>query len=230
MALKLNNRVKETAPAPGTSPFALAGAVTGFRTFASKLSNGDTAYYSAWDGAGNWEVGLGTYTSSGNTLARTTVLDSSNSGSAVNFAAGVTIWNDAPASKLPIFDGVGAISVGTAWKINADGTGFFASGGFNILANGAFNASTNFFSVDANGAISAAGGIFGGGSAGGVINAYNPEVAPYPITATARARPMTIVGSILLARLTAAAMPESCMATAIGSTKTIHTARFQISS
>jgi hypothetical protein len=99
MTFQIQNRIKETAPAPGTSAFALAGAVTGFRSFSSKCSNGDTIFYSAWDGAGNWEIGLGTYNTSGNMLSRTTVLDSST-GSAINFSGAVSVWGDSPASQI----------------------------------------------------------------------------------------------------------------------------------
>jgi hypothetical protein len=86
--MKYFDRVKETATTTGTGDFTLAGAATGFRTFASVLSTNDTCYYCiALQGGSEWEVGLGTY-SAANTLTRTTVLSSSNSGSAVNFSAG----------------------------------------------------------------------------------------------------------------------------------------------
>lgn len=86
--MKYFDRVKETAATTGTGDFTLAGAATGFRTFASVLSTNDTCYYCiALQGGAEWEVGLGTY-SAANTLTRTTVLSSSNAGSAVNFSAG----------------------------------------------------------------------------------------------------------------------------------------------
>jgi hypothetical protein len=84
----LYDRVQETSVTTGTGAFALAGAVTGYRTFASVLSVGDTIPYCiAAQGGTEWEVGIGTY-SADNTLTRTTVLASSNAGSAVNFSAG----------------------------------------------------------------------------------------------------------------------------------------------
>lgn len=86
MALVLADRVQETTTTTGTGTVTLAGAVTGFQSFAA-IGNGNTTYYTITDGT-NWEVGIGTYTSSGTTLARTTVLASSNSGSLVNFPAG----------------------------------------------------------------------------------------------------------------------------------------------
>jgi len=86
MALVVKDRVRETTNTTGTGTYTLAGAVTGFQSFAV-IGNGNTTYYAASDGT-NWEVGIGTYTSSGTTLARTTILESSNSGSAVNWGAG----------------------------------------------------------------------------------------------------------------------------------------------
>lgn len=86
--MKFFDRVKETSTTTGTGDFTLAGAVSGFRAFADVLSTSDTCYYSiALQGGSEWEVGLGTYSAS-NTLTRTTVHASSNSGSAVDFSTG----------------------------------------------------------------------------------------------------------------------------------------------
>ena len=89
--------------------------MTGFRAFSSICSSGDTCYYAlqSVDSNGNplgaWETGLGTYTTSGNTLVRTTVLSSSNSGAAVSLPAGTTqIWMDVPAALYPL----GAMQLG----------------------------------------------------------------------------------------------------------------------
>lgn len=88
MALIVKDRVKETTTTAGTGTITLAGAVTGFQSF-SVIGDGNTTYYTIQDPVnGTWEVGLGTYTSSGTTLSRDTILESSNSGSAVDFAAG----------------------------------------------------------------------------------------------------------------------------------------------
>ena len=87
MALNLADRVRETTTVTGTGPATLLGAVTGYQSF-SVIGNGNTTYYTIADQGGpNWEVGLGTW-STGGTLARTTVLASSNSGSLVNFTTG----------------------------------------------------------------------------------------------------------------------------------------------
>jgi hypothetical protein len=88
MALVVKDRVRETTTTTGTGTVTLAGAVTGFQSF-SAIGNGNTTFYTiAGQGTTEWEVGIGTYTSSGTTLSRTTVLSSSNSGSLVNFSAG----------------------------------------------------------------------------------------------------------------------------------------------
>jgi hypothetical protein len=86
MALVVKDRVQETTTTTGTGTVTLAGAVSGFQSF-SAIGNGNTTYY-AIVGATEWELGIGTYTSSGTTLSRDTVLSSSNSGSLVNFSAG----------------------------------------------------------------------------------------------------------------------------------------------
>jgi hypothetical protein len=86
MALIVKDRVQETTTTTGTGTITLAGAVSGFQSF-SVIGNANTTYY-AIVGSTEWEVGLGTYTSSGTTLSRDTILESSNGGTAVNFSAG----------------------------------------------------------------------------------------------------------------------------------------------
>jgi len=87
MALVLRDRVKETSTTAGTGTITLAGAVTGFQSFAT-VGNGNTTYYAIVDNAtGAWEVGVGTYTSSGTTLSRDTVLSSSTGGTLVSFTS-----------------------------------------------------------------------------------------------------------------------------------------------
>lgn len=100
MPLVVKDRVNETSTTTGTGTFTLAGAVTGFQTFAA-IGDGNTTYYAiVLQGGSEWEVGLGTYTSSGTTLSRDTVLSSSNSNNAVNFSAGTkNVFCDYPAPK-----------------------------------------------------------------------------------------------------------------------------------
>jgi len=88
MALTLKDRIKETTTTSGTGTYTLAGAETGFEAF-SVVGDGNTTYYCCTDGSG-FEIGIGTYTLSGTTLARTTILQSSNSDSAVDWASGST--------------------------------------------------------------------------------------------------------------------------------------------
>lgn len=88
MALVVKDRVRETSTTTGNGTFTLAGAVTGYQSFAA-IGNGNTTYYTiALQGGTEWEVGIGTYTSSGTTLSRDTVLASSASGAKVVFSAG----------------------------------------------------------------------------------------------------------------------------------------------
>ena len=100
MALTVIDRVKETSTTTGTTDFVLAGAVSGFQAF-STIGNTNTTYYCAVNGT-EWEVGIGTYSTTGPTLARTTILDSST-GSKVSFSAGTkSVFLDFPAGKTNI--------------------------------------------------------------------------------------------------------------------------------
>ena len=99
MALVVNDRVKETSTTTGTGTFTLAGAVTGFETFSSAIGNSNTTYYAiSLQGGAEFEVGLGTVAAG--TLARTTIISSSNSDSAVDFSTGTKdVFCTLPASK-----------------------------------------------------------------------------------------------------------------------------------
>jgi hypothetical protein len=109
MALVVNDRVKETSTTIGTGTLTLAGAVTGFETFSSAIGNANTTYYAIVNTTdGEFEVGLGTV--GAGTLARTTIISSSNSDSAVDFAAGTkNVFVTLPASKSVILDSSGNI-------------------------------------------------------------------------------------------------------------------------
>jgi hypothetical protein len=101
MPLVVKDRVNETSTTIGTGTFTLAGAVTGFQTFAA-IGDGNTTYYTiVLQGGTEWEVGLGTYTSSGTTLSRDVVLSSSAGGTTkVTFSAGTkNVFCDYPAPK-----------------------------------------------------------------------------------------------------------------------------------
>jgi len=106
MALVLKDRVKETTTTTGTGAISLGGAVANFQAFSAVLSDADTTYYAIIDVTNSdYEVGLGTYASGGNTLARTTILESSNGGSAVDFGAGSkNVFIAYPAEKSVYLD------------------------------------------------------------------------------------------------------------------------------
>ena len=104
MAFVLNDRVKETSTTTGTGTFDLAGAETGFESFVSGVGDGNITYYAiSNDGTNEFEVGIGTVTdATPDTLARTTVISSSNSDALVNFSAGTkTVFCTLPASRTP---------------------------------------------------------------------------------------------------------------------------------
>ena len=103
MALVIKDRVQQTGTANTTVSFSLSGAVTGFQSFTA-IGNTNTTYYSATDASGNWEVGLGTYATTGTTLTRTTILSSSNSNAAVTFSGTVNVFVTYPSGKAIIQD------------------------------------------------------------------------------------------------------------------------------
>ena len=108
MALQWIDRAKESTTTTGVGAVSLGGAVTAaYQAFSVGMSNGDTVYICIEQvdtngvPTGNWEISLATYASGGNTLTRTTVLASSNSGSAVNFTAGTKyVFSDFPANRI----------------------------------------------------------------------------------------------------------------------------------
>jgi len=88
MAFILADRVKETTTTTGSGTITLLGASTGYQSFAA-IGNANSTYYTIAGQTGSeWEVGIGTYTASGTTLSRDTILASSNSGLVVTFSAG----------------------------------------------------------------------------------------------------------------------------------------------
>jgi hypothetical protein len=150
MALVVKDRVQETSTTTGTGTFTLAGAVTGFQAF-SVIGDGNTTYYAIVGGA-EFEVGLGTYTLSGTTLARTTILESSNGGTAVNFSAGTkNVFVTYPAEESVYQDASG----------DAYAPQFAASNGLNVN-NGTIGTSytfpTGYNSVEA-GDVTISGGV-----------------------------------------------------------------------
>ena len=142
MALVVNDRVQQTGTANTTVSFTLTGSVTGFQSFAI-IGNGNTTFYAATDAAGDWEVGLGTYSTTGPTLTRTTILSSSNSGSAVTFSGTVNIFVTYPSEKSVNLDASGNVTAlgtitsavwnGTTIPVAYGGTGVTSSSGANSV-------------------------------------------------------------------------------------------------
>lgn len=151
MALILKDRVKETATSPGTGSVTLLGASVGFQAF-SVIGNGNTCYYTISDQGGpNWEVGIGTYSTTGPTLARTTVLASSNGGSLTNFNAGTQdVFVTYPAEQGVWLDASGnAIGLGTPASLvgtNITGT----ASGLSIGGNAATATTAGTVTTNAN--------------------------------------------------------------------------------
>ena len=123
MALVINDRVKETSTTTGTGTFNLSGAVSGFETFVAGVADGNTTYYAIVNrDEDEWEVGLGTVTdASTDTLARTTVITSSNSDSAVSFSSGTKdVFCTLPASKAVFEDGSDDVTLANDLILGSD--------------------------------------------------------------------------------------------------------------
>jgi hypothetical protein len=126
----------------------------GFQAF-SVIGNGNTTYYTIAGGS-QWEVGVGTYTASGTTLSRDTVLSSSSGTSLVDFSAGTKdVFVTYPAERSVYEDAAGSINInitGSAanlaggasgsipYQSGAGATTFLASG-TGVLVNSAGNPS-----------------------------------------------------------------------------------------
>lgn len=120
MAFVVRDRIQETTSTTGTGNLVLGGAVAGFKTFSSVMSNGDTTYYSCVNASGSeWEVGAGTYVSGSNAIARNTIFASSTGGT-VSFTAGtknIFITYAAPRAMAT------NMMSGTGGLLSRDGTG-----------------------------------------------------------------------------------------------------------
>jgi hypothetical protein len=154
MALILADRVQETTNTTGTGTLTLAGAVAGYQSF-SAIGNANTTYYTIVSGT-SWETGIGTYTSSGTTLSRDTVLASSASGAKISVAAGATVFCSYPASKAVYEDANNiangfpiSLPAGTATVAPLD----FSAGTVNTTAQAGtmeYDGTTPYFSIAAS--------------------------------------------------------------------------------
>lgn len=152
MALVVKDRVKETSTTSGTGTLTLAGAVAGFRSFAD-IGNGNTTFYSIVDNnTGQWEVGIGTYTASGTTLSRDTVLsNSSGTTDKINFAANSKdVFVTYPAGKSVNYTDIGGVVItesGTATALRITNTGT----GNSLVVEDSANPDSTPFVIDADG-------------------------------------------------------------------------------
>ena len=152
MPLVIADRVLETTTTTGNGTVTLAGAETGYQSFGTAVGDGNTTYYTiAVDGGTDWEVGIGTYTASGTTLSRDTVLSSSNSGNLVSFGAGTKkVFVTYPAERAVYYEAAGGVvisdnSTANALRITQTGTGNA------LLVEDSANPDATPFVVDASG-------------------------------------------------------------------------------
>jgi hypothetical protein len=174
MALVLADRVRETTTTTGTGTVTLGGAYTGFQTFLAAIGDANSTYYTIANVVtGEWEVGIGTYTSSGNVFSRTTVLSSSNSGSLVNFTAGSKdVFVTQPAERNVYVSGTSVVAANSATIPNA------------LLANSGLTLGSTALTLGAT-TTSVAGLTLTGAAVNGTLGATTPStVAATSVTAS----------------------------------------------
>jgi len=182
------DRVKETTTSIGTGTLSLGGSVTGYQSF-STIGNGKECYACVYavDGSGiptgQWEVFKGTYTSSGSTLSRDTVL-SSSTGAAVNFDAGTKhVVLSIPASEAGTIRSKTGDNAEFSLHSTKTGSGF----GGNVLRlqqhNGEFFSCVYCVGHDVTGENEGYGAAFGWGNTGGAgLYAGHAYIEPYNIS------------------------------------------------
>jgi hypothetical protein len=160
MALVVYDRVQETTTTSGTGSVTLLGAVSGFQSFAV-VGNTNTTYYTITDGA-QWEVGIGTYSTSGPTLARTTVLSNSNGNTSpitlsggtaqvfVTYTAEKSVNLDASGNVTPLGTIASGTWQGTTVGVSYGGTGVTASSGGNSVVLRDVNENTSLNNIFRN--------------------------------------------------------------------------------
>lgn len=216
MALIIADRVGETTLTAGTGDFELEGAVSSYRAFSAVMADEDTTYYVAISGA-SWEVGLGTYESTGDILKRTTVLASTNGGSKVSFS-GARILMTLPgnASAIRALAGLGTMSTQAASSVAITGGTFSGITAASVTGNIATTADGFFFSNNGGSAGTVRAGIkangteqrlevWAGDAQRGFFSATAVQLPGVYNTTTGSAANVNVDSSGVLARSTSAA-------------------------
>ena len=183
-SLEIADRVKETSTTSGTGTLSLAGAKTGFQAF-SVLGDGKRTQYGITNAAGDFEIGIGTYTTSGTTLSRDFIFDSSNSGNKVNFsAAEKDVFVTLPADRAGV---ISAIDISSASGTVAGTQSIIpeTTGGFTLGAVFLGNSTTT---------ISGTVVVFDNASYMIADTAYTNEISPYIVDGTISSTSVAIGG------------------------------------
>jgi hypothetical protein len=224
MALVVYDRVQQTTTTTGTGAITLTGTVSGYQSFAV-VGNGNTTYYCIISGS-SWEVGIGSYSTTGPTLNRTTILSSSNFGSAISLSGTSNVFVTYPASKSQFQNmtynavintvsvGLGSNNISTNTAVGKDAIGLaFTTGTYNSafgdtalgrITSGSFNTGlgSNAGANLATGESSVYIGFAAGGQATG--GNYNTAIGRDALSTNVTGGGGTAVGAYALNKSTSA--------------------------
>lgn len=146
MSFVLADRVRETTTTTGTGAVTLGGAYTGYQTFSAAIGNGNSTYYTISNPiTGQWEVGIGSYSSGSNQLSRNTVISSSNSGSLVSFSVGTAdVFVTQPAERAVYVDPTNAYVTVPSIQSTPIGSTTASTGAFTTLSASSTVSGTGF--------------------------------------------------------------------------------------
>jgi len=204
MAFVIADRVRETTSTAGTGSLTLGGPYSGFQGF-SVIGDGNNTYYAVSDpNTGDWEVGLGTYTASGNVLSRDTVLASSNSGNLVVFPAGTKdVICTQPAERNVYVVGADVVAANSAKVPNS------------LLANssvtlGSTNVALGATATTLSGLTSVAATNFTG-ALDGVVGGVTPAAATVTVLTASQDSSFTSTGAVTIPVGTTAERPTGAV-------------------